>query len=105
MGVFFRFDNLDQKVYWHDEVYTSLRISGYNGETVTTAVFTGEIVKPSDLLYFQQLNPDRGWGDTWQVLAEHPEHPPLCSYGVVPFLLLEGWLLYLVYSSFPPSFG
>ena len=89
MGVFFRFDNLDKKVYWHDEVYTSLRISGYNGEDVTAAVFTGEIVKPSDLLYFQQLNPDRGWGDTWRVLAEHPEHPPL--YYVMARLWSQLW--------------
>ena len=77
MGVFFRLDNLENKVYWHDEVYTSLRISGYNGDQAKEALFTGEIIKPSDLLYFQRLNGDRGWGETWQVLAEHPEHPPL----------------------------
>lgn len=29
LGVFFRFVNLDRKVYWYDETATSLRISGY----------------------------------------------------------------------------
>ncbi len=29
VGIFFRFFNLDRKVYWHDETFTSLRISGY----------------------------------------------------------------------------
>ncbi|TVQ47053.1 MAG: hypothetical protein EA365_04140 [Gloeocapsa sp. DLM2.Bin57] len=89
MGVFFRLDNLDKKVYWHDEVYTSLRISGYNGDMARDAVFTGEIVKPSDLVYFQRLNDDRGWKETWQVLAEHPEHPPL--YYVLARLWSQLW--------------
>ena len=29
LGIFFRFANLEKKVYWIDEGYTSLRISGY----------------------------------------------------------------------------
>ena len=29
LGVFFRFINIDRKVYWFDETFTSLRISGY----------------------------------------------------------------------------
>ncbi len=28
IGIFFRFTNLDQKVYWYDEVSTSLTIVG-----------------------------------------------------------------------------
>jgi len=89
MGVFFRLDNLERKVYWHDEVYTSLRISGYNGDQARERVFTGEIVKPSDLLYFQQINPDKTWQDTWEMLVEHPEHPPL--YYVMARLSSQLW--------------
>lgn len=29
LGLFFRFANLGEKVYWHDETLTSLRIFGY----------------------------------------------------------------------------
>lgn len=29
IGIFFRFYNIDKKVYWNDESYTSLMISGY----------------------------------------------------------------------------
>ena len=40
VGVFFRFANLDAKVYWHDETYTSLRISGYTvNETIKLCFF------------------------------------------------------------------
>jgi uncharacterized membrane protein len=28
LGIFFRFVNIDRKIYWGDEVFTSLRISG-----------------------------------------------------------------------------
>ena len=29
LGIFFRFVNIDRKIYWHDEAYTSLRVAGY----------------------------------------------------------------------------
>ena len=35
LGIFFRITNIDQKPYWHDEIYTSLRISGYTSAEVT----------------------------------------------------------------------
>ncbi|ELR97629.1 glycosyltransferase family 39 protein [Gloeocapsa sp. PCC 73106] len=41
------------------------------------------------MLYFQRLNPDRGWGETWEVLAEHPEHPPL--YYVMARIASQFW--------------
>jgi hypothetical protein len=47
LGLFFRFANLDRKVYWSDETFTSLRVSGYTAEAYTT---------PLDLTYL--LNPN-----------------------------------------------
>jgi uncharacterized membrane protein len=44
LGVFFRFVNLDRKIYWHDESYTSLRISGYTLAEVKKQVFDGHEV-------------------------------------------------------------
>lgn len=32
LGIFFRFVNLEQKVYWTDEVLTSSRIAGYTAK-------------------------------------------------------------------------
>jgi uncharacterized membrane protein len=82
IGIGFRFVNLDRKVYWHDEVYTSLRVSGYTGEEVGQQLFNGEIVSPTRLLDFQTPSPDKTFSDTANSLARHPEHPPL-YYGLV----------------------
>ena len=77
IGIFFRCYNLDKKVYWHDEVYTSIRVSGYNGEAVVKETFTGQVIQPQDLLKYQKITPQKTWQDTFDKLIEHPEHPPL----------------------------
>jgi uncharacterized membrane protein len=77
LGVFLRFVHLDRKVYWHDEVYTSLRINGYNGEQVVEQLFDGQVIRVDDLLKFQRPSPTKSFQDTLNVLVEHPEHPPL----------------------------
>ncbi len=77
IGIFFRCHNIDKKVYWHDEVFTSIRVSGYNGREIVEAVFTGQIIQPQDLLNFQKITPEKTWQDTFNKLLEHPEHPPL----------------------------
>lgn len=85
IGVFFRFYNIDKKVYWHDEVYTSVRVGGYNGSSVVEGAFTGEIIQSQDLLKYQKITPEKTWKDTFDKLLEHPEHPPLF------YLLSRGW--------------
>ncbi|MBD2313805.1 glycosyltransferase family 39 protein [Desertifilum sp. FACHB-1129] len=77
LGVFFRLSHLDLKVYAHDEVFTSLRVAGYDAERVTQRVFSGEVLTAADLLQYQRLSPDLGWGDTFRALMGNPEHPPL----------------------------
>jgi uncharacterized membrane protein len=82
LGLFFRFANLDQKIYWYDEAFTSLRISGY-----TEKVFNGREINVSDLQKFQHLNPERGLIDTVKGLAtEEPQLPPLY------FVILRFWV-------------
>jgi uncharacterized membrane protein len=44
LGVFFRFLNLDRKVYWDDETITSLRVSGYTIEEMSQQVFDGSVI-------------------------------------------------------------
>ena len=78
LGVFFRFANLDKKVYWHDESYTSLRISGYTQAEVIRQVFNGDEIESKDLQTYQHTNPHKKLSDTLYVLAvEAPHHPPL----------------------------
>ncbi len=78
LGVFFRFINLDQKVYWGDEAYSSLRIAGYTTEEVVEATYTGEEIGVKELQKYQRPNSERGLVDTLKVLAsEDSIHPPL----------------------------
>jgi uncharacterized membrane protein len=77
-GVFFRFVNLGDKVYWHDETLTSLTISGYRWAEMIEQVFDGSEIGIEDLQKFQRTNPEKGLIDTVSSLAvDFPEHPPL----------------------------
>jgi uncharacterized membrane protein len=78
LGLFFRFVNLDRKVYWFDETYTSLRISGYRDRQVVEQVFDGRVISIEDLHKYQRVNPEKSVINTVQSLVkEDPHHPPL----------------------------
>ncbi|MGK7929640.1 MAG: glycosyltransferase family 39 protein [Spirulina sp.] len=78
LGIFLRFYNLHGQVYWHDEAYTSLRISGYTVEEVKQDVFTGEVLQVKDLYQYQHPQPDRHISHVIKALAlEDAHHPPL----------------------------
>ncbi len=85
IGVFFRCYNLDRKVYWHDEVYTSIRTAGYNGDEVKQDAFNNKLINSRDLLKYQSVTDEKTWQDSWAKLLEHPEHPPLY------YLLSRAW--------------
>jgi uncharacterized membrane protein len=78
LGVFFRFVNLDQKVYWGDETLSSARISGYTADEIIQTLYTGREISVEELQKYQRPNTDRNLSDTLKVLAtEAPNHPPL----------------------------
>ena len=77
LGAFFRCYNLEHKLYWHDEVYTSIRTAGYDGSEVVKEAFTGEVIDVGNLMRFQHVDNGKTWQDSWQKLVDHPEHPPL----------------------------
>ncbi len=78
LGIFFRFVNLDQKVYWGDETISSGRIAGYSADEIFQSLYTGREVSVEELQKYQRVNPDRDVTDTLKVLAqEAPNHPPL----------------------------
>jgi len=77
IGVVLRFATLGSKVYWHDEVFTSLRVAGYIGQQVGDSLFTGRQVTAQALQAFQTFAPDATFSHTLASLIDHPEHPPL----------------------------
>lgn len=85
VGLVLRFSNLDGKVYWHDEAYTSLRVAGYLGPAVQDAVLDRPDLTAADLLQYQQMPPAPSLAACWDALANHPEHPPLY------YLAAHGW--------------
>ncbi len=77
IGLVFRFANLDKKVYWIDEVNTSIRVSAYTSSEIMELVPTGEVIGVKDLQTFQHLHPERDIRDTIQALTGNAEHSPL----------------------------
>lgn len=88
IGIFFRFVNLDRKVYWHDEVHTSLRISGYQVGEAIEQLFVGQIITPEDILKFQRPAPDKDLKDAINVFIKSAEHPPLY------YLIARYWVIF-----------
>ncbi len=78
LGIAFRFIHLDRKVYWHDEVYTSMRAAGYMRQDLDQALFQNQLIPAPALQKFQQIKPGSTVADTLQSLKlEDPQHPPL----------------------------
>ena len=87
LGIVFRFGNLNQ-VYWHDETFTSLRMSGYTAPNVKTDLFNGEtLVTVDNLMQYQWPNEGRTIADTVNSLVvDDPQHPP------VYYVLVRQWV-------------
>jgi uncharacterized membrane protein len=78
VGVVFRFVNLNHKVYWHDEVYTTMRAAGYTRGEIDQELFQNRMITVGDLQKYQRIKPGSTIADTVRSLAvEDPQHPPL----------------------------
>ncbi|MGL5873034.1 MAG: glycosyltransferase family 39 protein [Xenococcaceae cyanobacterium] len=78
LGIFFRFSQIDRKVYWFDEVYTSFRAAGYTSQQIDRSIFQNKLIAPADLQKFQQIKPKSTLTETISSLVtEDPQHPPL----------------------------
>ncbi|BDI18020.1 hypothetical protein ANSO36C_38220 [Nostoc cf. commune SO-36] len=64
IGVFFRFVNIDKKLYWGDEVFSSLRLSGYTQLEMRKQLSNGRILSREDLLKYQYPNNEKDVIDT-----------------------------------------
>lgn len=77
IGIYFRFVNLDRKIYWGDEAATSIWLSGHSSSLVST-LYTGEIIQAEDLQEYLRIIPGSGVIDTVNAVAkDSPLHPPL----------------------------
>ncbi len=85
LGLVFRFTCLDQKVYWADEAFTSLRIAGYTVGEVAQAVY-GKVTTVEAFQKYQHLSPDKTIGDTVKgLITEEPQLTPLY------FVIAHAW--------------
>jgi uncharacterized membrane protein len=84
LGIFFRFYQLDNKVFWLDEARTSLRMSGHTKTEFLQEVYTGKVIDLQALQQYQR--PDNtSWAETLKALAGNAEQSPLY------FLLARSW--------------
>lgn len=86
IGIFFRCVNLERKVYWHDEVHTSIRSFGYTQKEIVNQVFDGHVIGIEDLQKYQRFSPEKSLSDSIHALVQNPEHPPLY------YLLVRFWM-------------
>lgn len=87
IGVFLRFNHLDTKFYWFDEVSTSVQISGYGDAGVKERVVTGRVISVADLQATQYPGVDTSVMGTIQGLAvKEPQLTPLY------FILARWWV-------------
>ena len=86
LGIFFSFANFDSKIYWVDEVATSLRISSYTKQEVIQKISDSGVIDTENLQKYQRLGPEKDLTDTLNALRKSPEHAPLY------FLLLRFWV-------------
>jgi uncharacterized membrane protein len=87
MGIFFRFVNIDQKLYWVDEVYTSLRVSGYLNQEMEQQLGDGHLIGANDLQKYQYPNREKNTLDTINgLIAEESQLSPLY------FVIVRWWV-------------
>lgn len=87
IGISFRFINIDRKIYWSDESFTSLRVSGYTEAELLKQDFQGNPISVSEFQKkYQNINSDKSLVNTIIGLGqEEAQLPPLY------FSLLRIW--------------
>ncbi|MDJ1182891.1 glycosyltransferase family 39 protein [Roseofilum casamattae] len=76
LGIAFRFYHLDRKVYWLDETFTALRVSGYSARELVEELPQEKIIAMGDVQRYYHPSSDRNFSDVSKALASHAEHAP-----------------------------
>ena len=90
LGIGFRASHLSEPVFWVDEVATATRVSGYSRGEMMAELADGGARSPKLLQRYQQLPPERTWGDTLHALRQSPEHAPLYFLGARLWMQIFG---------------
>ena len=78
VGVFFRFYEIDRQIYWNDEVYTSLRVSGYRLAEIEEELRDSKVVQVGEMAKYQQPAINKTVVDTvGGLIEEEPQVAPL----------------------------
>jgi uncharacterized membrane protein len=88
VGIGLRFAYLDRKVYWYDETFTSLEVSGYSPREAAADILTGRVVSNEDLERYQfpRADSSKSAVDTIRgLIANEPQLAP--AY----FVVLRWW--------------
>lgn len=76
LGIVVRFANLGAPLFWSDEAYTALRVSGHS-DAAFRRIFDGRQHSVGDVRAFTTLDPRRGVVDVVRALEkEDPHHAP-----------------------------
>ena len=87
LGIFFRVVNLEQKVYWVDEAFTSLRISGYTPTELSKEIHKDSLITAQELQKYQYPNEEKNLIEAINSIAvQGTVHVPLY------FVLARFWL-------------
>jgi len=89
LGVFFRFANLGEKIFWVDEVATAIRVSGYTVPEVAEDLAQKDIAIADTLRNYQIINSNKNFNDSFDALTKSPEHAPL--YFILTRLWMRSW--------------
>lgn len=77
IGCFLHVSNLGRKIFWGDETYTALRVSGFAQRDID-ALYDGKVHTVRQIQTLQTVNPQHGLAATISSLAhDDPQHAPL----------------------------
>jgi len=76
VGTAARIDGLNRNLFWEDEAFSMLRITGHV-ESDLYGLFDGKVHSPESMLAIERLAPGRGIGATLASLSEEPQRGPL----------------------------
>ncbi|WP_179047364.1 glycosyltransferase family 39 protein [Nostoc sp. TCL26-01] len=95
LGIFFRFVHLDKKVFWYDETFTSLRVSGYTyveaEAKLKQKTAANDVITVEDLQQYQTFQPENGLkGLLNGLIKEEAQLSPLYFMAVQSWVRLLG---------------
>lgn len=88
LGIFFRFVNLEQKVYWFNEVHTTLNIFGYDNSQIKSEIYNNKLISVEEIQKFQKFDEEKSFIDALKIIAINAEHTPLY------YLMARQWAMW-----------